>query len=60
MVVRKLTPAGMAVHLERIAIISPGERVDAKKSAVDVYLIWRRQQMVQGILDEVRPGLALP
>jgi glycosyltransferase involved in cell wall biosynthesis len=57
MVVRDLTPAGLAVYLQRLALMSPGERVDAKKCAAHVYLNWRKQQVGRNILDEVRLGL---
>jgi glycosyltransferase involved in cell wall biosynthesis len=60
MVVRDLTPAGLAAYLQRLALMSPGERVDAKESAADVYLTWRKQQLDENILDEVRLGLARP
>ena len=60
MVVRDLTPAGLAVYLQRLALMSPGERVDAKKSAADVYLTWRKQHLDENILDEARLGLARP
>jgi len=56
-VVRDLTPAGLAVHLQRLALMSPGGRVDAKKSAGDAYLTWRKRQLDRNILDEVRLGL---
>jgi len=60
MVVRDLTPAGLAAYLQRLALMSPGERVDAKISAADVYLTWRKQQLDENILDEARLGLARP
>ena len=60
MVVRDLTPAGLAAYLQRLALMSPGERVDAKKSAADVYPTWRKQQLDHNILDAVRLGLARP
>src|SRR5664280_2388716 len=60
MVVRDLTPAGLAAYLQRLALMSPGERVDAKKSAGNAYLTWRKQQLDENILDEVRLGLARP
>ena len=60
MVVRDLTPAGLAAYLQRLALMSPGERVDAKKSVMDVYLTWRKQQLDENILDEARLQLARP
>jgi hypothetical protein len=60
MVVRDLTPAGLAAYLERLALMSPGERVDAKISAADVYLTWRKQLLDGNIFDEARLGLAWP
>jgi glycosyltransferase involved in cell wall biosynthesis len=60
MVVRDLTPAGLAAYLQRLALMSPSERVDAKTSAADVYLTWRKQQLDLNILDEVRLGPARP
>jgi glycosyltransferase involved in cell wall biosynthesis len=60
MVVRDLTPAGLAAYLQRLALMSRGERVDAKKSAADVYLTWRKQQLDENILDETRLQLARP
>jgi glycosyltransferase involved in cell wall biosynthesis len=60
MVVRDLTPAGLAAYLQRLALMSTGERVDAKISAADVYLTLRKQQLDENILDEVRLGPARP
>ena len=57
MAVTDLTPALLAVYLQRIAPMRPGERVNAKKSAASGYLTWRRQQLGQNILDEVLLGL---
>ena len=57
---RDLTSAGLAAHLQRLALMSTGERVDAKKSAADMYLTWRKQQLDENILDEARLGLARP
>jgi glycosyltransferase involved in cell wall biosynthesis len=59
MVVRDLTPAGLAAYLECVALMSPGERVAAKLSAGDVYLTWRRRQLDRNILDVVRQDRSL-
>jgi hypothetical protein len=58
MAVTDLTPALLAVYLHRIAPMWPGESLNAKKSAANVYMTWRRQQLGQNILDEVLFGLA--
>ena len=58
MVVRDLTPAGLAVSLEHLALMNPSERVAAKKSAGDAFLNWRRQCVEINVLDEVRNSLA--
>ena len=58
MAVTDLTPALLAVYLQRIAPMSPRESVNAKKPAANVYMTWRRQQLGQNILDEVLLGLA--
>lgn len=51
-------PALLPVYLQRIAPMSPGESVSAKKSAANAYMTWRRQQLGQNILGEVLLGLA--
>jgi hypothetical protein len=48
----------LPVYLQRIAPMSPGESVSAKKSAANAYMTWRRQQLGQNILGEVLLGLA--
>jgi len=58
MALTDLTPALLAVYLQRIAPMRLGESVNAKKSAANVYMTWRRQHLGQGILDEVLFGLA--
>jgi glycosyltransferase involved in cell wall biosynthesis len=58
-VVRDLTPAGLAAYLERIALMSPGERVAAKLSAGDVYLTWRKRQLDRNVFDVVRQDKSL-
>ena len=40
--------------------MSPGERIDAKQSAEDVYLTWQKKCLDQNILDEIGLGLARP
>jgi len=50
-VVRDLTPAGLAAYLQWFALMGPGERVDAKRSAGGVCVTWQEQCLDQNILE---------
>jgi glycosyltransferase involved in cell wall biosynthesis len=59
-VVSALTPAAWGSCLEELALMSPAERLDAKKSAREAYLTWNTSRLRFNILDQVRLGLIGP
>ena len=48
---------GLAGHLQRLALMSFGEQVRARKSAGDVRLTWRKRGLDQNILENARLGM---
>jgi glycosyltransferase involved in cell wall biosynthesis len=59
-VLSDLTPEAWASTLQELSLMSPGERVAAKKSAGETYLDWNTSRLRFNILDEVRLDLMRP
>jgi glycosyltransferase involved in cell wall biosynthesis len=53
-IVRELTAVGLGKELERIAAMTPGERLEAREAAGRAYKSWRKGADRPNILEEVR------